>query len=63
MALGGTSIFGGVGAVWRTMIGVLMLGMITNGFDLLGVADYWQSVVTGALIIVAVAVGSLIERR
>ena len=63
VALGGTSIFGGVGAVWRTIIGVLMLGMITNGFDLLGVAEYWQNVVRGVLIIGAVAVGSMIERR
>jgi ribose transport system permease protein len=63
VALGGTSIFGGIGAVWRTMIGVLMLGMITNGFNLLGVADYWQQVVRGALIIGAVAIGSMIERR
>ena len=63
VALGGTSIFGGIGSVWRTIIGVLMLGMITNGFDLLGVADYWQSIVRGALIIGAVAVGSIIERR
>ncbi len=63
VALGGTSIFGGVGSVWRTVIGVLMLGMITNGFDLLGVADYWQSIVRGLLIIAAVAVGSVIQRR
>ncbi len=63
VALGGTSIFGGIGAVWRTIIGVLMLGMITNGFDLLGVADYWQQIVRGVLIIGAVAGGSLIERR
>jgi ribose transport system permease protein len=63
VALGGTSIFGGVGAVWRTIIGVLMLGMITNGFNLLGVADYWQQIVRGALIIGAVAIGSMIERR
>jgi len=42
---------------------VLMLGMITNGFDLLGVADYWQQVVRGILIVGAVAVGSLVERR
>jgi ribose transport system permease protein len=63
VALGGTSIFGGVGAVWRTVVGVLMLGMITNGFDLLGVAEYWQDVVRGALIVAAVAVGSAIERR
>ena len=40
-----------------------MLGMITNGFDLLGVADYWQSIVRGLLIIAAVAVGSVIQRR
>jgi ribose transport system permease protein len=63
VALGGTSIFGGIGSVWRTVVGVIMLGTITNGFDLLGVADYWQQVVRGVLIIVAVAVGSLIERR
>ena len=63
VALGGTSIFGGVGAVWRTVVGVLMLGMITNGFDLLGVAEYWQDVVRGALIVAAVAVGSAVERR
>ncbi len=63
VALGGTSIFGGVGSVWRTVVGVLMLGMITNGFNLLGVADYWQSVVRGLLILGAVAVSSLVERR
>jgi ribose transport system permease protein len=63
VALGGTSIFGGIGAVWRTVVGVLMLGMITNGFDLLGVADYWQQIVRGVLIIGAVAIGSMIERR
>jgi ribose transport system permease protein len=63
VALGGTSIFGGIGSVWRTIVGVLMLGMITNGFDLLGVAQYWQQVVTGLLIIAAVAVGSMIQRR
>jgi ribose transport system permease protein len=63
VALGGTSIFGGVGSVWRTIVGVFMLGMINNGFDLLGVAEYWQDVVRGGLIIAAVAVGSMIQRR
>ena len=63
VALGGTSIFGGIGAVWRTVVGVLMLGMITNGFDLLAVADYWQNVVRGILIILAVAVSSVVDRR
>jgi ribose transport system permease protein len=63
VALGGTSIFGGVGSVWRTVLGVLMLGMITNGFNLLAVPDYWQNIVRGILIIIAVAIGSFIERR
>ncbi len=63
VALGGTSIFGGVGSVWRTVLGVLILGTITNGFDLLAVPDYWQDVVRGILIIVAVGISSVIDRR
>jgi ribose transport system permease protein len=63
VALGGTSIFGGVGAVWRTVIGVLILGLITNGFNLLGVPDYYQDIVRGALIVAAVALGAIVERR
>jgi len=63
VALGGTSIFGGVGSVWRTVIGVLMLGLITNGFNLLGVPDFYQDIVRGGLIVVAVAIGSMVERR
>jgi len=63
VALGGTSIFGGIGSVWRTVVGVLILGMITNGFDLLAVPDYWQDVVRGILIILAVSISSFIDRR
>jgi ribose transport system permease protein len=63
VALGGTSIFGGVGSVWRTVLGVLMLGVITNGFNLLAVADYWQNIVRGILIIIAVAIGLVVDRR
>ncbi|MGH3292939.1 MAG: ABC transporter permease, partial [Trebonia sp.] len=63
VALGGSSIFGGVGSVWRTVLGVLMLGVITNGFNLLAVADYWQDIVRGLLIIIAVAIGFVVDRR
>ena len=63
VALGGTSIFGGVGSIWRTVIGVLMLGLITNGFNILGVEDFYQDIVRGGLIVVAVALGALAERR
>ncbi|HEY0935800.1 MAG TPA: hypothetical protein VGD91_18910 [Trebonia sp.] len=63
VALGGSSIFGGVGSVWRTVLGVLMLGVITNGFDLLAVQDFWQNIVRGILIIMAVAIGLVVDRR
>src|SRR5215469_15985555 len=63
VALGGSSIFGGVGSVWRTVLGVLILAMITNGFDLLAVADYWQDIVRGILIVIAVAISSVVDRR
>ena len=63
VALGGSSIFGGVGSVWRTVVGVLILGMITNGLDLLAVPDYWQNIVRGVLIILAVSIGLVVERR
>lgn len=63
VALGGTSIFGGVGSVWRTVLGVLMLGVITNGFNLLAVPDYWQNIVRGILIILAVALSFMVDRR
>jgi ribose transport system permease protein len=63
VALGGTSIFGGVGSVWRTVLGVLILAMITNGFDLLAVPDYWQDIVRGILIVIAVAISFVVDRR
>jgi ribose transport system permease protein len=62
VALGGSSILGGAGAVWRTVLGVLLLAMIANGFDLLGVASYYQDMVKGAIIVVAVAVNSAATR-
>lgn len=63
VALGGTSIFGGVGSVWRTVLGVMILAMITNGFDLLAVPDYWQNIVRGILIVIAVAISFVVDRR
>jgi ribose transport system permease protein len=62
VALGGTSIFGGVGSVWRTLVGVFMLGMITNGFNLLGVPSFWQDIVRGLLIVVAVVISTSVGR-
>lgn len=61
--LGGTSIFGGEGAVWRAVLGVLLLAMIGNGFNLLGINTTYQAIVQGALILIAVAADQLLRRR
>ncbi len=49
--------------MWRTVIGVLVLALVVNGFDLLGVAAFYQDIVEGALIVAAVAISSLAQSR
>jgi ribose/xylose/arabinose/galactoside ABC-type transport system permease subunit len=57
--IGGTSLMGGVGRIWGTMIGVIFLGVIMNGMTLLNVSEYWQHVVRGTIILVAVLLNLL----
>lgn len=61
--IGGTSILGGQGALWRTFIGVMILTVIGNGFNLLHWDTIYQQVVTGALILLAVAVDGIFLRK
>ncbi len=61
--VGGTSILGGEGAVWRGVLGVLTLAVIGNGFDLLGVDTTYKQLTQGVLILVAVAADQLLRRR
>jgi ribose transport system permease protein len=61
--VGGTSILGGEGAVWRGVLGVLTLAIIGNGFDLLGIDTTYQQLVQGILILLAVAADQLVRRR
>lgn len=53
--LGGTSLFGGRGAIIGTLIGSLIIGIMNNGLVLVGVSSSWQIAVKGAIIILAVA--------
>ncbi|PUA38004.1 ribose ABC transporter permease [Paenibacillus elgii] len=60
--LGGTSFVGGFGRIQGTIIGVLTMGVLTNGLTLLNVDYYWQLVVKGAVIVVAVLLDRLRSR-
>ncbi len=60
--IGGASFFGGVGNIWGTMIGAIILAVIRNGLNLLGVSSDMQSVVIGAVIIGAVYIDVLRRR-
>ena len=57
--LGGTSLFGGEGVLWRVVLGVLFLGVLSNGMNLLHVSSYIQELVIGIVLIAAVAVERL----
>jgi inositol transport system permease protein len=52
--IGGTSLSGGIGTIPGTVIGALIMGILNNAMDLLGVSAYWQQVFKGAIIVGAV---------
>lgn len=62
IAVGGTSLRGGEGAIWRTLVGVLFLGLVTNGLGLLNVDPLYDQLFTGLLILAAVS-GEYVARR
>jgi len=61
--LGGTSFTGGVGGVTGTAVGVLFIGTLQNGLAIRGVSSFWQQVVTGVILILAVGIDRIQERR
>lgn len=54
VVIGGTSLFGGVGTIRGTVLGVLLLGVVMNGMNLLGVSSYFQQGVQGVILVLAV---------
>jgi ribose transport system permease protein len=63
IVVGGTSILGGEGAVWRSVVGVLFIAFIGNGYVLMGWDPLYQQITTGAILLGAVAIDALARRR
>jgi ribose transport system permease protein len=63
VVIGGASLYGGRGSIAGTLIGVLIMVMIRNGLNLLGVSPFWQGSAIGAIIIFALLVESILSRR
>lgn len=63
VVIGGTSIVGGEGAVWRTIFGVLLLQLISNGMNINNVPTFYQLIVQGAVILFAVTLDAIRQRR
>lgn len=57
--VGGVSLQGGIGSIWGVICGALIIGIINNGMDLLGVSSYWQQVVKGIIIVLAIVLDQL----
>jgi ribose transport system permease protein len=60
--VGGTSLGGGVGSIWRTVVGLVIIATITNGFVLLDVSPFYQDVIKGLIIVGALILDSVVRR-
>jgi ribose transport system permease protein len=54
VVVGGTSLSGGQGSVWGTLVGALLIAVIQNGMNLLGMESYTQKIVLGLVLLAAV---------
>ena len=63
VVIGGTSLLGGEGSVVGTIVGALIMGVLRNGLNLLGVSSFVQQIVIGLVIIGAVLLDASLKRR
>ena len=61
--IGGAALFGGSGTMWGTIIGVVFIGILQNILNINGISSFWQTVITGLVIIAAVAADTWQQRR
>ena len=62
VVIGGASLSGGSGSIIGTVVGMLVIGVMTNGLDLLNVSSYYQEVIKGIIILIAVLSDRLKKR-
>ncbi len=62
VVIGGTSLFGGTGGIWRTVLGVLIIKSLETGLIHIGLGSYWQRITIGIVIILAVMTDTLQKR-
>lgn len=62
VVIGGGSLFGGEGIIWGTVIGALLISVLYNGTELLGISSYVQTILLGVVVVVAVAIDNLRRR-
>jgi inositol transport system permease protein len=63
VVIGGTSLFGGVGSIFGTVIGTILIGVLLNGLVLLNVSSYVQQIIIGVIIVLAVAFDTFAKSR
>lgn len=61
--IGGVSLSGGIGTIPMCVIGALIIGTTNKGLNMLGVDPYWQQIIKGLIIVVAVLIDTLKRRR
>ena len=63
VVIGGTSLSGGKGSIWGTVMGAIIIGVLNNGLVLLNVSPFWQQVVKGTVILLAVIIDKAGEKK
>ena len=63
MIIGGTSVSGGRGGVWRTLAGVLLLAVVANGLTLLHISPTYDQLLQGGIILTAILLDALLKRK
>jgi ribose/xylose/arabinose/galactoside ABC-type transport system permease subunit len=63
VVIGGTSLFGGIGTIFGTVVGTLLIGVVLNGLVLNNVSSYVQQIIIGCIIVLAVAFDTFVKAR